>query len=80
MSGASTVMCSVSDAEGCTLVIESSTQGVAVVFSVLVRCAQNHAAGYLWVCFCLIQRCTNPGHQISMETKFCMVAPNVYGS
>jgi len=73
-------MCNASDAEGYTLVRESSMQRVEVVFSVLVRCAQNHATGHSWVYFCLIQRYTNPGHQISMETKFYMVAPNVCGS
>lgn len=27
-----------------------------------------------------MQVCTNPGHQITQVTKFCMLAPNICGS
>jgi len=26
------------------------------------------------------QRCTNPGRQVAVETKFCTMAPNIFGS
>jgi len=27
----------------------------------------------------LVQRCTNPGQQVAMKTKFCTIAPNARG-
>jgi len=30
--------------------------------------------------FELEQRCTNPGHQVTMATQFCVMVPNIFAS
>lgn len=69
-------MCSTSDAEVVHFSNREQHSKGLLSFQFQLGVHKFHAAGHSWVCFCLIQRCINPGHQVSKETKFCMVAPN----
>jgi len=48
----------------------------------LVYCEALHKAHNItcYISHCLTQRCTRPVYQIAMATKFCAVAPNIFGS
>ena len=59
-----------------------SEVGCALPVSFLVYCVTLHKAHNItcYISHCLTQRCTSPGYQIAMATKFCAVASNICGS